>query len=232
MDRVLEVLWEIKRKPKSYLPESSLRDLQHFLSAYYTRVLGEGVASEISSIFKGFELWLGDRFEILVQSRSVYDIVESYSDGPEEALINFFELFEQFRLGEGVTEAVHSPTASRAYTDRRKMDLFEILKRIRETPELYIGYPHLAGVNSYLNGYERAGRDLELPQTQDEKLFSDFKRWVEKDRFPRGRARPWFKLIRFHSAHDCGLTPGSAYSVFFKLLDEFVMTNTHGHSLG
>ena len=223
MDRATETLWTIKQKPEDYLPERSIWDLQHFLSAYYTRLLTEGLTSEINSVFKKFEAWLGDHFKILVQSHSVYEIVDSYSNGPEDALRNFYALFEQFQVDSAIPRtASGAATEALSYKLRPpKVDLAEILRRIRKRPQLYIGYPHLAGVHAYLTGHQRAGRDLRLPQTRDQGVYEDFKRWIEQDKFPHGRPRPWFKLIRFHSAHDCGSTRGSAYSVFFELLDEF-----------
>src|SRR5215469_797944 len=223
MDRAAEILWAIKRKPEDYLPEKSIWDLKHFLSAYYTRLLNEGLASELNSVFKRFEVWLGHHFEILVQSNSVYEIADSYSNGPEDALRNFYALFEQFQVDSAIPRIVSGAETESLSTKLRspKVDLAELLREIRKRPHLYIGYPHLAGVHAYLTGHQRAGSDLRLPQTRDEGVYEDFKRWVERDRFPRGRPRPWFKLIRFHSAHDCGSTRGSAYSVFFELLDQF-----------
>src|SRR5713226_6251373 len=97
MDKVREVFLAIRQDPASYLPERSVWALRDFLSGYSARVSMEGFDSEMSSIYRRFETWLGNHFNLLVQSQSVYQVVYSYSAGPEDALINFFILFEQFQ---------------------------------------------------------------------------------------------------------------------------------------
>jgi len=224
VDKVLEILLAVKRDPRQ-LPEKSIWALQHFLSAYYTRIRMENLDSTINSLFRSFETWLGDHFGVMVQSQSIYGVIDSYSDGPEDGLNNFFVLFEQFQNNREATTNHGEETVP--VQDIPKKDICEILRLIRRRPELYVGYPHFAGVHAYLAGHERAGEDLGLSKTADEKLYDDFKQWVEgseREQYPNRKPRPWFKVVRFYSFHDCGLGRTSAYSVFFNFLDKFAKT--------
>lgn len=222
MDKVRAVFLAIKEMPENYLPVKSIWALRDFLSGYSARMLMEGQNSEMRLLYRAFQVWLGKHLDLLVQSQSVYDVIFSYSRGAEDALTNFYRLFEQFQRDyESMSRSQEGSYAGENTVRPQKMDMCEMLRLIRKRPELYIVYPNLWGVNAYLTGHERAGEDLNLPKTPDESLFHDFAKWVSNEKFPAGKPRPWFMLIRFHSAHDCGLAPGSAYSLFFKLLDEF-----------
>lgn len=223
VDKVVEVFWKVKENPPDYIPEKSIWALRDFLHGYAARVQMEGVASQMSYIYREFELWLATYFGLRPQSRSVYEIVDLYSSGPEDAFTRFYDLFESFRRKRSVAGNNVSVMADVKSPSPLRIDVCEILRRIRSKPELYVGYPNLAGINCYLQGHERAGGDLGLLKTVDEELYDDFKRWVENERFPLGSPRPWFKLIRFYSVHDCGLKKGSAYTAFFELLDTFAV---------
>lgn len=228
MDKALEVIWKIRRNPEIYLPERSIWYLQHFIHGYLRRLQEEGLESELSKILGSFGTWLSYYFNLLVQSQSVYHIVDSYSVGSEDAFNNFYMLFEQFSqrhetaMGKPASEREFVPLVQAGHRQNEsKKDICEVLRLIRKRPELWVCYPHFSGVHAYLIGYERAGSDLGLPKEPDEKLYDDFKQWVEKVRFPEGKPRPWFKLIKVYSSSDCGSTRFSAYTAFFDLLDDF-----------
>lgn len=220
MDKVLDVFWAIRRDPVHYLQEESIWSLQHFLKGYSARIWMQGHASQMSALFREFAQWLEDRFQIQVNSHSVYEVVNSYARGPEHALDMLYALFEEFYDGRE-KEASAETTACTMDQALPLQDVCEIIRAIRKRPELYIGYPHFDGVRAYLDGHGKAGTDLGLAWTPDEQLFDDFKQWVEGSRWQQGKPRPWFKLVRFCAFYDCGLKQGSAYSVFFDLLDEF-----------
>jgi hypothetical protein len=223
VDKALDVFLAIGKNPEICLPEKSIWYLQHFHHGYLRRMRGEGVESALPTLLAAFGAWLGNRFDLLVQSQSVFHVVDSYAAGPEDAFDKFYELFECFRQSETTSENV--PERKFVKKDRvqnePKADICGMLRLIRKRPEMWVGYPHFSGVHAYLVGYEGAGGDLGLPKTADEKLYGDFKQWIEKSKFPKGKPRPWFKLILFHSSHDSGFTPSGAYSVFFDLLDDF-----------
>jgi hypothetical protein len=217
MDRVADVFWAISKNPLDYLSEPSLRALQHFLTGYGSRMRMEGEGGDPQLNYQGFQAWLDQHFSVHSGSRSVYLIVESYSAGHEDALRNFYKLYEEFcrspRPDPGDSNPYQGPWP--------KQDIVELLRRIRHRPPLYLGHTHFFGIHAQLAGHERAGRDLRLPKTADETLFDSFKAWVENDKLSEGSPRPWFKRIEFCAFHDCGDSRASAYTVFYKLLDEF-----------
>ena len=217
MDRVLEVFLAIRNDPENYLPERTIWCLRDFLTAYSRRVLMEGQRSDLSRQFSLFGEWLEGKFELGKSSHSIFGIVESYSLGPEHAIGNLYSLFDDFRKSD-----LSSPCLEdRAVKAMNKQELFEVLRAIRRRPPLYVVHPNLAGVASYLSGHQKAATDLGYPRTADEEIFDRFKAWVERDKLPGGAPRPWFKRIKFTCFHDCGPLAGSAYAVFFELLDEF-----------
>jgi hypothetical protein len=215
MDRVVETLWAIRKSPDDYLPERSIWALGHFLTGYKVRCCMEGAESEINPLIRRFQAFLDDHFSIQAGSRSVFLAVDSFSKGPEDALWNFYRLFEQF-----LTAKAGYPTSSEFRNfEIPKEDLFALLRKIRERPELYVGYPHFLGVHAHIAGHLRAGADLGVDKTHDEVLFEDFKGWIEREKLSDGSPRPWFKLIEFRNFHDCGGTsPRSRYSDFFNFL--------------
>ena len=178
----------------------------------------KGFESILTKSYQSYHSWLAERFSLTACSRSVYQIVDSYSKGPENAFDNFYLLFKEF------SEETRVDFDAPDVKPRRviNLSLLDLLRSIRERPELYVVYPHFYGACAYLQGYEQAGVDLKEPKTGDELFYSHFKEWIEKEKFRGGLPRPWFKKIQFYSTHDSGTTRSSAYSLFFNLLDEYV----------
>ena len=199
----------------------------HFKDGYLRRMREEGLESGLPGILGKFEAWLGDHFNVPIQSQSAFHLVDSYAAGSSDAFDKFYELFGRFSADYAATDDRLPDDSPTEQTQRHvvprepKNDLCGILRLIRKNPAMWIGYPHFSGVHGFLIGYEGAGRDIGLLTTPGEQIFDDFKLWIEKTRFPRGKPRPWFKLITFHSSNDSGFTRHGAYVVFFDLLDEF-----------
>ena len=199
------------------LPEKSLMVLDHFQAAYYTRLKMEGKSSEVPSLLKHFEQWLYGRFSMRPGPHGVFQIVRSYSSGEEDALDRFFKLFSEFEKS-GISR---EPAYEKSFQEIPKLDLGPLIRQIRKNPVLYIGYAHFAGLNAHLMGHQQAGKDMGLPSTADEKLFDQFKKWVEETKSQGATSRPWFKIVSFYSLGDCGHGEGGAYTVFLRWLDEF-----------
>jgi hypothetical protein len=217
MDILFETFKRIGTNPQDYLPSKSIWLFRHFLAGYSVRSSMEGSDSALGPLFRPFEDWLRQRFSLRGGSQSVYMIISSYSTDPANAFDNFFKLFDEFRGGLDPKMVTCEDNHSRP----AKIGLIEILRSIRVRPELYVGYPHFAGVFAYLCGHERAGRDLGVRISEDEFFYDEFKCWVSDVRLPGGHSRPWFKLIEYYSFQDCGTGTTSAYRVFYDLLDEF-----------
>lgn len=220
MDRVLDTFWKISEHPDDYLSERSIWLLRAFLSGYSTRMSMENVESALRPLYGEFRLWLNNHFSIQDSSQDIYHIVDSYAAGPRDAFDTLYLLFQQFQK-----ESIRPSLADSGAAYAQKLDLCQLIRALRQRPELYLIYPHFSGAYSYLEGFQRAGRDLCLLASPSDILFDQFKAWVEGVKFPGGRPRPWFKLILFHSFYDCGKSRSSAYFVFFELLDEFAETN-------
>ena len=216
-DLVLDTFWKIGERPSDYLPEKSIWTLKDFLHAYSSRVAMMQIPSRLDSLYGEFHPWLTRYFSIASSTQSVYSIVDSFSSGTEESFESFFSLFRDF-YAEASVRAIE-PQRSGPFPNR--CDVLELIRSIRRRPELFLGYPHLSGLNAYLCGYERAGADLGLPKTPADIFFDEFRKWIVEDKFPGGRPRSWYKLILFWSLHDCGATSSSAYTFFFVLLDEY-----------
>ncbi len=218
MDQILEA---IKIDPLAYLPERSPMLLRHFLAAYVARHTAQSVSSRVSEMFRPFEQWLCDRYSLSAGSRDAFDIISSYSDGTENAFANFFVLFAEFEdayfhvrpPGGKVSRQPLSPQEERR-------DVVELIRAVRQRPELHIGFPHFTGFHAYLNGHQAAGRDLGLPLSEGDGLFDKFKHWVEQTK-NHAKPRPWSKVIQFQSPCDCGHTAVGAYCTFLNWLDQF-----------
>lgn len=216
-DLLLDTFWRIGESPGDYLPDKSIWTLREFLSAYSTRIAMMQSDSQLTDLFGHFHPWLIHHFSIQSSTQSVYAIVDSFSADSRDSLGYFFDLFRLF-YAEVPAETI---TSRRSTPYPAERDLFEVIKSIRMRPDLYLGYPHLAGINAYLHGYDRAGLDLGLSKTPADIFFDGFKEWIVYKKFPGGRPRLWHKLIQFWSLHDCGASGSSAFGLFFELLDAY-----------
>jgi hypothetical protein len=214
MDKLFE---QIKAAPLSYLPERSLSAFHWFLSGYTSRIAMETAESQDFRFpIREFEEWLCARFGMPRGALGAFQIVLSYSFSEEEALQTFFSLFEEFEKSASAVERSHKSVQLPKY------DLVPLLREIRKQPALYIGHACFSGISGYLAGHLQAGKDLGLPMTSDEELFSRFKQWVETTKNRAKAHRHWYKIISFYSGDcDCGHVPSGAFSIFYRWLDEF-----------
>jgi hypothetical protein len=81
---------------------------------------------------------------------------------------------------------------------------------------IYLGKPAISNLRSFLSGYILARRELDIPQTLEEKEFSEFQFWI-KSKFKISSDQSWDKTILFFSEDE-----QSAIEYFFNLFDEFV----------
>lgn len=209
------LLKSIREAPLSYLPSVSLEALAHFQAGYATRSLMEGQPHDWGIDRHEFHEWLCERFQ-LHGAAAIGDthIVSSYSLDEADAFRNYFALVEEF-LSSGHRRKPDLRTPS------QRQDFVGVIKAIRERPALYLGHATFRGCCAYLFGDERAYQDLGLTREDGRLFFQDFKKWVEMEK-NQAAARPWFKVIEFWSGGiDCGHTPGGAFAIFFKWLDEY-----------
>lgn len=96
------------------------------------------------------------------------------------------------------------------------IDYFDLLEQIHKKPGLYIGSPSISNLYMFLNGYRFAHRQLNLPLSEQERLFQEFQPWLQK-KFTVKSSHAWSQLILFHSADE-----RDAFERFFTLFQEFL----------
>lgn len=99
--------------------------------------------------------------------------------------------------------------------EKIKMELYELLEKIRKRPALYLGKRSLSHLQVFLDGYTFARRQSGISPSQQEEEFGLFQEWVEQ-RFNQAHTQSWTKIILFYSEDE-----SSALQRFFELLDEF-----------
>jgi hypothetical protein len=95
-------------------------------------------------------------------------------------------------------------------------NFYQLISKIKRRPSMYLGKPAISNLRSFLSGYILARRELDIPQTQEEKEFSEFQFWI-KSKFKVSSDQSWDKTILFFSEDE-----HSAIAYFFNLFDEFV----------
>lgn len=93
---------------------------------------------------------------------------------------------------------------------------YQLIAKIKRRPSMYLGKPAISNLRSFLSGYILARRELDIPQTQEEKEFSEFQFWIQL-KFKISSDQSWDKTILFFSEDE-----QSAIAYFFNLFDEFV----------
>ena len=90
-----------------------------------------------------------------------------------------------------------------------------LLQKIRQRPALYLGQNSIHCLQSFLDGYYFARRELEIPLTEQEVDFQSFLQWIRR-KFNVETGQPWSSIVLFHAADE-----RNAVERFFSLWDEF-----------
>jgi hypothetical protein len=96
------------------------------------------------------------------------------------------------------------------------LDLYDLIRNIQKRPAMYLGQADLTHLSAFLAGYFFARRQSGIPETQQEREFSEFQQWVEK-KFNVTYNQPWEKIILFFSPDDT-----ASLQQFFILFQEFI----------
>ncbi|HAG85613.1 MAG TPA: hypothetical protein DCL61_31865 [Cyanobacteria bacterium UBA12227] len=100
--------------------------------------------------------------------------------------------------------------------------LFDILRKIKTRPGMYIGRPSLSDLFMFLVGYKTARRELGIePSEQEVEFYREFQPWIQK-RFNVQTVNSWAKIILLYSVDE-----KEAFTYFFKLLDEFLVRDNN-----
>lgn len=95
-------------------------------------------------------------------------------------------------------------------------NFYQLISKIKRRPSMYLGKPAISNLRSFLSGYILARRELDIPQTQEEREFSEFQFWIQS-KFKIASDQSWDKTILFFSEDE-----QSAIAYFFNLFDEFI----------
>ena len=105
------------------------------------------------------------------------------------------------------------------------MDLYDLIGNIRKRPTMYLGDISISNLRTFLAGYCFARRQLGIPQTLQEKEFSEFSSWIQK-KFNMKSIQSWDQTILSVSTND-----SQAMEEFFVLFYEFTQVRQHPEPL-
>lgn len=95
--------------------------------------------------------------------------------------------------------------------------LFEILKKIKTRPGMYMGRASVSDLFMFIVGYRTAREELGIEPTETElDFYGEFQPWLQQ-RLNRTTSHSWAKMIEF----SCG-SEKEAFEYFFVLLNEFL----------
>ena len=99
------------------------------------------------------------------------------------------------------------------------LDLYDLIRNIQKRPAMYLGQPSISHLRTFLAGYFFARHQLETPETDQEKHFSNFQTWIQQ-KFKITSSQSWDKIILFFSQDEY-----RALEQFFELFDEYSKTD-------
>lgn len=97
----------------------------------------------------------------------------------------------------------------------RKSSFYELIEKIKQRPDLYLGKPSISHLQVFLDGYTYARLELGIPLTEQEQEFEGFQEWIEK-RFNQHSSQSWPQIILAYSEDE-----SDALDRFFQLFEEF-----------
>jgi len=98
--------------------------------------------------------------------------------------------------------------------------LFEIWRKIKAKPGMYIGRASVTDLFMFLVGYKTALRELKIESTEEEMVFyREFQPWLQQ-KYHVSTSNSWAKIIMLYCVNE-----KEGFESFFKLLDEFLAQN-------
>ncbi|TAE59474.1 MAG: hypothetical protein EAZ76_13875 [Nostocales cyanobacterium] len=94
-------------------------------------------------------------------------------------------------------------------------NFYQLLAKIQKRPAMYLGKTSIFSLQSFLDGYYFARREIGIPLTAEETEFQDFLQWI-RHKFNVETGQLWSSILLFHSADE-----KSAVDRFFTLFEEF-----------
>ena len=226
-----EAFWYIRENPLEYLPEKSLNLFDAFWIGYSWRYEVEFKDYKGFELLDGFHEFMCVKYKV-PSNRNSYGIAGFYSKNQAEAFDLWFGDLEEFLSKKDGTTNIEKYYAARREEDpfsaKREIDFFSLLKKLQKGIAAYVGIISFTLAVSLIEGWFRAIQDFEFKESEQEKTFKKFQKYIE-DR-PYGlRATEysdlppmpsWDKVIWFRTAHT--QKEEKALEMFAEYLDEFV----------
>jgi len=95
-------------------------------------------------------------------------------------------------------------------------EFYDLLQQIQQKPGLYLGQPSISQLYMFLQGYNFARRQLNIPLSTDEQRFRDFQPWLQQH-FNLKTSQAWSQMILLTV-----LDEQTAFQRFFDLWGEFL----------
>lgn len=99
------------------------------------------------------------------------------------------------------------------------MGFYQLIQKIQKRPSLYLGQRSITHLQTFLDGYTFACREVGIPITNEEREFDEFQDWIEQ-RFDQPSTQSWARIILFYSEDE-----RDALDRFFELFTEFLQRN-------
>lgn len=98
-------------------------------------------------------------------------------------------------------------------------NLYDLLKKIKKAPSMYLGQHSIICLQAFLSGYSIAKYELGGQPTEEDQNFMEFPEWI-RQKFNVNTSQSWANIILFYSEDE-----RQALDRFFDLLDEFLNGN-------
>ena len=233
-----EAFWYIRENPLEFLPEKSLALFNAFWMGYEWRY--DTVIKETEPFFShiGFNEFMCKKYRV-PSNHNPYGVAEFYSKNQSDAFDLWFACLEEFlsesdKVSEVETDDFNSGKEDKTYGPAKKVkprnecDFFEFLKVIFKRSVMYISRTSFTLVVSLIEGWLKAIEDFDFEESEQEKTFKNFQRYIEDKPFwirasEENASLPptpsWNKIIWFRTAHIA--MEEKALETFAEYFDEF-----------
>lgn len=96
------------------------------------------------------------------------------------------------------------------------ISFYELIQKIKQRPSLYLNKRSLSQLQSFIEGYTFALRQVNIPVSKEEREFEGFQEWIEQ-KYNQQSTQHWTKIILFYSEDEA-----NALNIFFELFEEFI----------
>ena len=214
----VNILERIIETPLEFLDRKSIRLLRAFWDGYTHKMENLEPYQNGIKINHNFQSWLEGKYNIQL-CKSWSNIILLYSENEEEAFYQFIRFKEEYvaKTQSSFLETTMPKAASNI------KELFEVISEIKKRPAMFLGEPSFELCAAYLDGYIKAREDSGKTESEEEKLFSEFKKQIEREKLIT-TGPSWKKIVQFYADSDGSESQYGALAIFFKWLDFFLVS--------